>query len=109
MNRCSLLAGDAGEVEARTVTQTHDQKQSQTRAFVDRMTCEERLLVVLKKELYEGSWDEMLADLQARLNNQPYIFKLATRITDDVDRINRLNEFERNNDVDLGDYIELKP
>jgi len=73
------------------------------------MTIEERMLVVLKKELYEGSWDEMLADLQARLNNKPYIFKLATRITDDIDRIQRLDEFEQANNVDLGDYVELEP
>jgi hypothetical protein len=51
----------------------------------------------------------MLADLQARLNNKPYIFKLANRITDDIDRIKRLDEFEQKNSVDLGEYIELKP
>jgi hypothetical protein len=73
------------------------------------MTTEERLLVVLKKELYAGSWDEILADLQARLNNKPYIFKLANRITDDIDRIKRLEKFEQSNNVDLSDYIELKP
>jgi hypothetical protein len=91
------------------VTQTPKPKQSKVRTFVTGMTIEERMLVVLKKELYEGSWDEMLADLQARLNNKPYIFKLATRITDDIDRIQRLDEFEQANNVDLGDYIELKP
>lgn len=91
------------------MTQTPDQKLSEVRAFVAGMTSEERMLVVLKKELYEGSWDEMLADLQARLNGKPYIFKLANRITDDIDRIKRLDEFERDNDIDLGDYIELKP
>jgi len=73
------------------------------------LTTEERLLVVLKKELYEGSWDELLADLQARLSDKPYIFKLASRITDDIDRIKRLDEFEQSNNVDLSDYIELKP
>ncbi|MDP6633815.1 MAG: hypothetical protein QGG42_02875 [Phycisphaerae bacterium] len=91
------------------MTKPSDQKTSMVRAFVDAMPSEERLLVVLKRELYEGSWDEMLADLQARLDNKPYIFKLANRITDDIDRIERLEEFERNHNVDLGDYIELKP
>ena len=91
------------------MTQTPDQKQREVQAFVAGMTSEERLLVVLKKELYEGSWDEMLADLQARLDNKPYIFKLANRITDDIDRIKRLDKFEQSNDVDLDDYIELKP
>ena len=91
------------------MTQTPDQKRSKARAFVVGLTTEERLLVVLKKELYEGSWDELLADLQARLNDKPYIFKLASRITDDIDRIKRLDEFEQSNNVDLSDYIELKP
>ncbi|MDP6543122.1 MAG: hypothetical protein QGH60_03970 [Phycisphaerae bacterium] len=98
-----------GKAEALTVTQTPDRKLSEVQAFVSGMTGEERMLVVLKKELYEGSWDEMLADLQARLNNKPYIFKLANRITDDIDRIERLDKFEQDNNVDLGDHIELKP
>ncbi len=91
------------------MTQSHDRKLSEVRAFVAAMTSEERMLVVVKKELYEGSWDEMLADLQARLNNKPYIFKLANRITDDIDRMKRLDKFEQSNNVDLSDYIELKP
>lgn len=91
------------------MTQTPDQKLSEVRAFVVGMTSEERMLVVLKKELYEGSWDEMLADLHARLNNKLYIFKLANRITDDIDRIKQLDKFEQDNNVDLSDYIELEP
>ena len=77
------------------------------RRFVERMSTEERMLVVLKRELYEGSWDEMVADLQARLEGRPYIFKLAHRIADDLERINRLREFERSNNVDLSDYVTL--
>jgi hypothetical protein len=73
------------------------------------MPSEERMLVLLKRELYEGSWDEMVADLQARLDNRPYIFKLAHRITDDLERIGRLREFEKRNRVDLSDYVQLEP
>lgn len=79
------------------------------RQFVRGLTGEERMLVVLKCELYEGSWDEMVGDLKARLEGQPYIFKLAHRITDDLDRIESLREFERSHGVDLGDYIKLEP
>ena len=79
------------------------------RQFVDSMPSEERMLVLLKRELYEGSWDEMVADLKARLDNRPYIFKLAHRITDDLERIDRLREFERRNRVDLSDYVQLEP
>jgi len=67
------------------------------------------MLVVLKAELYEGSWDEMEADLKARLDGGPYIFKLAHRITDDLDRIRRLRAFEESCGVNLGDYVQLVP
>ena len=77
--------------------------------FVEGMTGEERMLVVLKRELYEGNWDEMAADLQARLEGGPYIFKLAHRITDDLERIRRLRQFETASGVDLSDYVKLEP
>lgn len=71
------------------------------------MSREERLLVVLKRELYEGSWQEMVSDLQARLTGGPYIFKLAHRITDDLERIRRLEAFEQEHDLDLADFVQL--
>lgn len=81
----------------------------EVRRFIAGLSREETLLVVLKRELYEGSWDEMESDLVARLNGRPYIFKLAHRITDDLARIKRLRGFEREAGVDLGAYIQLKP
>ncbi len=77
------------------------------RRFADSLTSEERMLVVLKRELYEGSWDEMVADLRARLEDRPYIFRLAHRIIDDLERIKRLRAFERQHDVDLSDFVDL--
>jgi len=68
---------------------------------------EHRMLVVLKKELYDGTWEPMLDDLQNRLAGKPYIFKLVNRIKDDVDRIEEMRRFEAENNVDLGDYVEL--
>ncbi len=70
------------------------------------MTSEQRMLVVLKRELYEGSWDEMVADLKARLEGRPYIFKLAHRIVDDLERIERLRSFEAKYGIDLSDYVK---
>jgi hypothetical protein len=75
--------------------------------FVGSLTREERMLVVLKRELYEGDWDEMVADLQARLEGRPYIFKLAHRITDDLERISRLRQFEQSSGVDLCDHVKM--
>ena len=55
----------------------------------------------------EGDWDEMVADLQARLEGRPYIFKLAHRITDDLERIRRLRQFEQSCGVDLCDHVKM--
>ena len=75
--------------------------------FVEGMTDEERMLVVLKRELYEGSWQEMVADLTARLEGRPYIFKLAHRIADDLKRIERLRQFEEASGANLADLVQL--
>ncbi len=83
--------------------------QEEARRLMEAATREERMLVVLKRELYDGNWDEMEADLQARLEGRPYIFKLANRISDDLQRISQLREFERRHGVDLGDYVEFEP
>ena len=79
----------------------------EVRQYIQRLTSEERMLVILNRELYEGSWDEMVADLQARLEGRPYIFRLAHRIQEDLERITRLREFERQAGVDLGEYVGL--
>ena len=99
----------AGGTEVRTLTKAADQAQEKVRQFVGSMTREERMLVVLKSELYEGSWDEMTGDLEARLEGRPYIFRLTHRIRDDLVRIRRLRDFEQASGVDLSDYVELEP
>jgi hypothetical protein len=93
----------------RHVTGTPADVPNQVQRFVDALTTEERMLVVLKAELYEGSWDEMVEDLQARLGGRPYIFKLAHRITEDLDRIRRLRQFEESCGVDLSQYVRMEP
>lgn len=76
-------------------------------SFVDGLSDERRMLVVLKSQLYGGSWEPMLDDLRNRLAGKPYIFKLANRIQDDIARIEEMSEFEREHNIDLGDYVEL--
>jgi len=85
------------------------ESEDKVRRFVEGMTTEQRMLVVLKRELYEGHWDEMVADLKARLEGRPYIFKLAHRIADDLERIAQLREFEQKWGVDLCDYVKMPP
>jgi len=73
--------------------------------FAESLTGEERLLVTLRDELYEGSWNDMIADLRNRLEGKPYVFKLTSRIEADLVRIERLKNFEEMNKIDLGKYV----
>lgn len=47
----------------------------------------------------------MLKDLTARLQARPYVFKLATRIEDDIVRIRKMRDFERKHDLNLKDHV----
>ena len=75
--------------------------------FVGRLSEEHRMLVILKAQLYDGMWEPMLDDLQNRLVGKPYIFKLANRIKDDIERIGQMQKFEAEHNVDLADYVDL--
>lgn len=77
-------------------------------AFISAMGPEQRMLVVLKSQLYSGRWDPMLEDLRNRLAGKPYIFKLVNRINDDIERIESMQAFEAEHAIDLSDYIELE-
>ena len=69
---------------------------------------EYRMLVILKHQLYGGSWEPMLDDLRNRLSGKPYIFKLAHRIQDDIERIEQMRKFEQEHNVDLTEYVEMQ-
>lgn len=75
--------------------------------YVAGLSNEHRMLVILKAQLYDGTWEPMLDDLQNRLAGKPYIFKLANRIKDDIERIEQMQKFEKEHNVDLADYVEL--
>ena len=77
------------------------------RRYVAGLSEEHRMLVVLKAELYDGSWEPMLDDLNNRLAGKPYIFKLVNRIKDDIERIEQMRTFEAEHGVDLAEYVEL--
>ncbi|HPS55556.1 MAG TPA: hypothetical protein PLP05_08160 [Sedimentisphaerales bacterium] len=84
-----------------------DLANSVVREFVSGLSEEQQMLIVLKSQLYGGSWEPMLDDLRNRLDGKPYIFKLASRIQDDVDRIEKMQKFEKDYGIDLADYAEL--
>jgi hypothetical protein len=75
--------------------------------YVKSLSEEYRMLVVLKAQLYGGNWEPMLDDLRNRLAGKPYIFKLASRIQDDIERIEQMQKFEVDRKVDLADYVEV--
>ena len=64
------------------------------------------MLVSLRDELYEGSWDQMLKDLKDRLEGKPYIFKLVNRISADIQRIEKLRDYEKKHRINLADYLK---
>lgn len=70
------------------------------------LTQDEKMLVLLRDELYEGSWDSMTKDLKDRLKSKPYIFKLVNRIQDDLVRIDKLKDIEKKNKINLADFVE---
>jgi len=74
--------------------------------FVDGLSDEHRMLVALKAQLYDGTWEPMLDDLRNRLAGKPYIFKLANRIQDDIRRIEEMQEFEAEHNIDLAEYVK---
>jgi hypothetical protein len=75
--------------------------------FIHRLSDEHRMLVVLKAQLYDGSWTPMLDDLRNRLIGKPYIFKLANRIQEDIERIEEMQKFEAEHNIDLADYVQM--
>lgn len=77
------------------------------RDFVNSLSDEHRMLVILKTQLYDGTWEPMLDDLRNRLDGKPYIFKLANRIKDDIKRIEEMQKFEDEHNINLADYVEL--
>lgn len=74
--------------------------------YVSRLSEEHKMLLALRTHLYGGSWDPMLDDLHNRLAGKPYIFKLAHRIQDDIQRIEEMRKFEAEHQVDLAERAD---
>jgi hypothetical protein len=99
-----------GGTGAESESGTSDLEQSlseraRNQEFFSRLSREEKQLLLLRNELYDGSWDEMESDLRHRLDRKPYIFRLMNRIEDDLARIARLRAYEDEHSVDLGVFL----
>ncbi|MFH1227862.1 MAG: hypothetical protein V1701_08155 [Planctomycetota bacterium] len=73
--------------------------------YVEKLVSEEKMLITLRNELYGGQWERMLKDLNDRLKGRPYIFKLINRIKSDINRIEKLQEYEKKHNINLSDYV----
>lgn len=80
--------------------------EDQIKDFINGLTGEEKMIVTLRDELYQGSWEKMLSDLRDRVKGRPYIFKLVNRIEEDIERIEKLQRFELKHDVNLTDLLK---
>ncbi len=87
-------------------THVNDRSNESAREYVASLGAEELTLLILRDELYDGSWEEMRSDLVGRRDGKPFIFQLATRIDEDLERIARLAAFEEEHNLDLGDYLD---
>jgi hypothetical protein len=74
--------------------------------FIKRLEPCERVLIDLKEQLYEGSWERMLEDLKARLENRPYIYKLSQAISRDLAAIERMKSYELRQQVSLAELLK---
>ena len=63
------------------------------------------MLITLRDELYEGSWERMRHDLDDRLHERPYIFKLSNQIKADLAAIERMRTYEGAHGISLRDYL----
>lgn len=75
------------------------------RRIVERLTPEQAMLIVLKRELYQGRWSPMIDDLTNRLAGRPHVVRLAARISDDLARIEQLQGIEARFDIDLAELL----
>jgi hypothetical protein len=73
--------------------------------FIGRLEPYERVLIDLKEQLYEGSWEQILEDLKARLENKPYLYKLSTAIARDMAAIERMKAYEMRQRVSLAELL----
>ncbi|MHC5056479.1 MAG: hypothetical protein ACYTKD_17420 [Planctomycetota bacterium] len=65
----------------------------------------ERIALIVRDELFGGSWDNMQRDLEARAAGRPFVFRLASRIDEDLKAVAKLSAFERRRKVNLAEYL----
>ena len=70
---------------------------------ISRLSKKDIMLVLLRKELYVGSWDKMEQDLNDKLKGL-YIYKVTPNIEADLVRIGNLKKLEASLGINLLTY-----
>lgn len=73
--------------------------------FAECLSSGEKMLIRIRDELYEGSWELMLKDLKQRLEGKIYIFRLVNKISQDIEGIKKLRKYELAHKTNLNKYI----
>lgn len=69
--------------------------------FLDSLDDNDRMLLDVLEVLYEGSWRDLLKDLRAARDGEPFVFKIADRVEQDIERVERMAAFEKQYGVKL--------
>ena len=87
-------------------TEIADDVDPDHKEFYKSLSDEEKFLLTLRDELYDGGWKKMEKDLNDRLESRPYIKRLSIRINEDLARIEKMRGYEKTHDVNLADYVD---
>lgn len=74
-------------------------------AFASGLTRQERLLLELRDLFYDGAWDGLRKDLEARQKRKPFIIKLNTRVEADLEFIAKLQAYEEEHKINLRHFL----
>jgi hypothetical protein len=75
------------------------------KAFCRSLTADERLLLMIRDDLYHGSWKETLQTLKHHLKQKPRITRLRDRIRADIARILKMQDVENKHQINLADFL----
>ncbi len=96
----------AKEKTSKKADRKTEPKEEAARRFVRDLGEKERIALAVRDELYDGSWERMREDLAARKEGRVHVFRLASRIEEDLKTIGRLGSFERRYKVNLSRFLE---
>lgn len=110
-----LFSGPTGSQPAKKSRRSGEdsRKKDEEVHEISQLSEEQRMLLNLRDELYEGRWDLFVSDLQARLAGHPHVFEIGTTsdrlketITSHLQMIEILQAMEQRLGVDLGRWLK---